>query len=63
MHFDFTISLGNILTIAAILGLIWRVDRVVAKFLIEHEMLMGWYCKEHDIKLQDIPTRMKGILR
>jgi hypothetical protein len=63
MHFDFTISLGNILTIVALVGLILRIDKVVRKFLIEHEMLINWYCKEHNIELKDIPTRMKGLFR
>ena len=62
MRFDLTISLGNILTVLALLGVIWRVDNVLRKFIIEHEILMGWYCKYHNISLQDVPTRVKGII-
>ena len=63
MHLDLTISLGNILTVLALLGVIWRVDNILRKFIIEHEILMSWYCKAHNITLQEVPTRVKGLFR
>lgn len=63
MHlvFDPTISLGNLLTLVitltAVFAALTRIDRQLAKFLIEHEILIGEYCKLHGIKAHDLPTR------
>lgn len=63
MHFDPTISLGNVLTIAAILAAIIRTDRQFYKHRIqhgiEHEMLISWYCRTTGIQPSDLPTRSK----
>lgn len=58
MHFDFTISLGNILTIVAILGLGLKLHRVVMMFLLEHDLLIQDYCERHGISLNGLPTRL-----
>lgn len=56
-HSFLTISLGDIITVVAILGGIWRVEKFFSKFLIEHEILVRWYCKEQGIELHELPTR------
>jgi hypothetical protein len=69
MRFDFSISIGNIVTFAALLGGIWRVEKflrstqsLLQKFSIEHEILIQDYCKRNQIDLNAFPTRMKGLL-
>ena len=67
MHFDLTISLGNILTIIGC-GLMWlrkerRMERLVEKFLIEHEILIADYCKRMGIDASELPTRIKGLTK
>lgn len=62
MHFDFTITLGNILTALAIVGAIVRFEHFAHKihvFLIEHEILMDDYARRNGIKLRDLPTRVR----
>lgn len=63
MHFDFTISIGNILTLAGVGFFLFRMDRLAAKFLVEHEILISDYCKRVGIETKDMPTRMKGLMR
>ena len=63
MHFDPSISLGNILTILAVIGGLFRMDRIAAKYLIEHEILIADYCKRMGIDIDGLPTRMKGLFR
>lgn len=63
MHFDFTISLGNLLTIGLVVIVLFRIDRLAAKFLVEHEILIADYCKRIGIEIEDMPTRMKGLFR
>lgn len=44
MHFDFTISIGNLITLGFVgLGM-FRMDRLASKFLVEHEILISDYC-------------------
>jgi len=57
MHFDLTVSLGNLVTIGALLIAIIRWDRKLARYDVEHEMLIGWYCKSHNMRVRDLPTR------
>lgn len=62
MHFDFTVTLGNIFTALAIVGAIIRFEHFAHKihvFLIEHEILMVDYAKRNGIKLSDFPTRLR----
>ena len=63
MHFDFTISLGNLITMFLIAAALFRMDRLAAKFLVEHEILIADYCKRIGIEIEDMPTRMKGLFR
>lgn len=63
MHFDFTISFGNMLTLAVVVFGLFRIDRLAAKFLVEHEILISDYCKRLGIEQKDLPTRMKGLIR
>lgn len=59
MHLDFTISLGNIVTVLVVFGGIIRIERMLRYFLIEHEILIEWYCKVHDIDRKSLPTRSR----
>jgi hypothetical protein len=63
MHFDFSFSLGNIVTLVAIVAMFLRVDRIAAKFLVEHEILVADYCKRTGIEVRDLPTRIKSLIR
>lgn len=63
MHFDLTISLGNVLAIGMVFIGLFRMDRLAAKFLVEHEILIADYCKRVGIEVKDLPTRMKSLLR
>jgi hypothetical protein len=63
MHFDFTISLGNLLTLFIVGAALFRMDRLAAKFLVEHEILISDYCDRLGIKVENLPTRMKGLLK
>jgi hypothetical protein len=67
MHFDLSISLGNVLTVIGV-AVIWfrkerRMEHLIEKFLIEHELMVIDYCKRLGISVEDLPTRMKGLWR
>jgi hypothetical protein len=57
MHFDLTVSLGNIIAIGTIVAAFLTIDRRLTHYSVEHEMLMGWYCREHGITPDELPTR------
>lgn len=64
IKFDFTVTIGNILTFVSFLGvvipLLSKLNTLIRKldwFLIEHEMLVQDYCKAHDIETRNLPTR------
>jgi hypothetical protein len=61
MHFDATISIGNIVAFFTIIGAIWRIERLMNWFLIEHEILIKDYCSRQNppIEIGDLPTRSK----
>jgi hypothetical protein len=68
MHFDFTVTIGSVTLAILIVGLIWRVertllrvDRLVGKLSVEHEILILDYCKRNNIKLESMPTRIRGL--
>jgi len=68
MHFDATITFGNVVTFIAIIGGIWRVeqflrhtDKLLQKFAIEHEILINDYCRRNNVSIHEFPTRMKGL--
>jgi hypothetical protein len=63
MHFDFTFSMGNLISYAMVAIGLFRMDRLAAKFLVEHEMLIADYCKRMGIDASNLPTRMKGMIR
>ena len=60
MHFDATVTLGNLLTLIILLGWAFRLDRLLSKYLVEHEILINWYCESHGISPKDLPTRTRG---
>jgi len=57
MHFDLTITLGQLSIFLAIVGVGWGIARKLSVYQIEHEMLMQKYCNELGIDLNDLPTR------
>jgi hypothetical protein len=64
MHWDFTISFGNILTMITfvffLIGLNYKVQKWLDHFSIEHEILIRDYCERHDLKVTDLPTRFRA---
>jgi len=62
MQITWTISLGNILTVLAFVGGIARIEMLLNKFLVEHEILVRDYCERHNIKPDDLPTRSRRPL-
>jgi len=68
MHFDFTVTIGSVTLAFLVVGLIWRVertllrvDRLVGKLSVEHEILILDYCSRNNIKIESMPTRIKGL--
>ena len=63
MHFDWTITLGNVITVfiavVSVLVVLARIDWLFRSFLFEHEMLVEWYCQEHHISRRDLPSRSR----
>lgn len=57
MHFDFTVSLGNVVAIGTVIAAFLAIDRRLNKRLVEHEMLVSWYCREHGMIPAELPTR------
>jgi hypothetical protein len=58
MHFDLTITPGQIVIFCTLLGAVWKFDRILTFFTIEHEMLIEDYCERKGIDLSSMPTRM-----
>ena len=61
-HFDLTINLGQLLMIATLFGIIWRIEIFTKWLLFEHEMLIDWYCKQNNIKKSDLLSRQSSVL-
>jgi hypothetical protein len=63
VHFDFSISAGQIGLLLTLITLIWRIEVFSSWLLFEHELLIIWYCKEHNIDPKDLITRKmkKGL--
>lgn len=59
VHFDFTVTLGNIITVLMLGGTVWRVEGLIRRFATEHEILIRDYCVRHGLKLSDLPTRFR----
>jgi hypothetical protein len=62
VHFDFTITFGNVFTSLAVIGAIFRFEYFAHKihlFLMEHEILMHDYAKRNGIEIADLPTRLR----
>lgn len=59
MHFDFTITLGQVMLLLGLLGMGWRADRVLSRYLYEHEMLMQDFCDRTGVDINKLPTRIK----
>lgn len=64
MHLDFTISLGQIGMFVGFVALIWRIEVFSAWLMLEHEMLIEWYCIQHNVKPNDLMSRKlrRGLL-
>ena len=63
MRLDLTISLGNIITIATVciaaVGMVTRINKLLDRFFVEHEMLIKDYCDRTGQKSVDLPTRVR----
>ena len=59
MHFEFTITIGDILMVASVVIWAIRIDRLLTKLLIEHDTLLLDYCGRSGIDITDLPTRIK----
>lgn len=57
MHLVWDVSIGNIVTFIMVLGAIWRIEKFVSIFRVEHEMVVNWYCESKGISKRDLPTR------
>jgi hypothetical protein len=57
VHFDFTVTLGQVVMLFALAGGFLRIERKLMYFLTEHEMLILEYAERHGKKLSDLPTR------
>jgi hypothetical protein len=60
MHFDLTITLGQLLTFLGIVGVGWGLSQRLSLYQIEHEMLMQKYCEDAGIQIDTLPTRHRG---
>lgn len=47
------------MTFAIALGAIYRVESLIRRFGMEHEILVRDYCERHNLKLEDLPTRFR----
>lgn len=59
MHFDFTISLGQMVTLGVVTLATFRLESLISRFGIEHEILIRDYCERKGIRLGDLPTRFR----
>jgi len=57
MHFDFTISLGQVVVIITLLGFFLRMDSFIRMILLEHDLLIEDYCERKGKKISELPTR------
>lgn len=57
MHFEWTISAGQLATVCTLLGVFLRLNRLLDFFTIEHEYLMQDMADRKGTKLDDLPTR------
>lgn len=58
-----SIDAGQVAIIVTLLGAFIGVIRRLDHYGIEHEMMMDWYCRSHDMEKKDLPTRQRnGIL-
>jgi hypothetical protein len=65
MHFEWQLTLGQIVVTVPILWIVWvlaKIDRMMFRFIIEHEILMkDWANRQTPpIKVEDLPTRTKS---
>lgn len=59
MHFDFTVTIGQLAVFVTLVGAIWRFNRLLTLFAIEHEILVEDYIerKRKDNPSYGFPTR------
>ncbi len=57
MHFEPTVSFGNVLSIVivivSVLGAVWKVSLLLQKMQWKMDMIWKWYSKEHGINGND----------
>ena len=61
MHFSADITLGQIVVFITLLGAIWKANRVLTIFSIEHEILITDWCKRQTppLEVMNLPTRKR----
>jgi len=55
------VAVGSAPGIILVLSYFFRLDRRLQRWMVEHEVLMDWFCKEHGVEKRNLPTRSKGI--
>lgn len=63
MHFDWTISLGNLLTIVSALGVLLRVNNLFNLYGHEHDAMWVKFCKETGTDVNIFRRRLGDSLR
>lgn len=51
---------GQVTIVGTIIGACIFAVRKFDRFGMEHEMLIDWYCKTHDIRKEELVTRARG---
>jgi hypothetical protein len=56
------VAAGSAPGILAVIAFFFRLDRKLHTWMIEHEMLVTWFCKEHKMEKHELPTRSRGVV-
>ena len=61
MHFEFTVSIGQVAVFLTLLGAIWKFNRLLTIFSLEHEILVEDYVvrKQGNDPEFIMPTRVR----
>lgn len=62
MHFDFTVTLGQVVVLVSFLGILLRIESFFRLLIFEHELLIEDYCERKGKKVSDLPTRRMRTL-
>lgn len=70
-HYEATLIIGHVAAVVSVMGTYFRLhwkfmrrmaemNRTLTKFLVEHEIVVDYICKQQGIKREDLPTRHVG---